>query len=74
MKKTLVARATGSDGRPAADVRLIFEDELPTYIDHRQAETAITNLFRKSFGERPVHVGSATLPWVPEDEGDDNGN
>lgn len=71
MKRSLLARAAGRDGKPSAEAVLVFEHHVPHYQDHRNAEAAITKAFEESFGETPVQVGSATLPYVSTDEGDD---
>jgi hypothetical protein len=74
MRKVLIARATGSDGEPAVEAIVVFENVLPTYNDHRAQESAIEKVYREAFNERPVHIGSATLPWLPADEERFDGN
>lgn len=67
MRKTLIARATGSDGEPCVEIRVVY-DRLPTYLNHRAHEDAVKRAFNDLFHERAVHISSATLPYSIEDD------
>lgn len=72
VKHTLISRAAGQEGRPSIEAITVFGDRMPHFQDHRDAERGIRRAFEAAFGVAPVHVGSATLPFLASDEGDDD--